>query len=346
MGVAVTIKDLAAKCGLSVSAISKALNNYPDISEETRAHVRKAAAELGYFPNAQARALKTNRTYNIGVVYEDGNRDGLLHNFFASILDGFKREIETSGFDITFINRNIGRGQLSLLNHCKYRNMDGALIACVDFYNAEVVELSKSDVPCVTIDHLFAAACPCAMSDNRTGMSELIRYVASMGHRRIGFVHGEHTAVTDTRMSSFFETMNALHLPVVPELLLQGVYHSPPSNYTAIKQLMALPEPPTCVLLTDDFAALGALEALSEMGLMPGRDISIAGYDGIMVGQLIRPRLTTYQQDTQRVGCEAARLLVRRIEHPNETLRPPVIVSGRLLAGETVVDRTEKKVLS
>ncbi len=333
---AVTIKDLAARCGLSVSAISKALNNYPDISEETRAHVRKVAAEMGYFPNAQARALKTNRTYNIGVVYEDGNRDGLLHNFFASVLDGFKREIEARGYDITFINRNVGRGQLSLLNHCKYRNMDGALIACVDFYNADVVELSQSDVPCVTIDHLFAATCPCAMSDNRTGMRELVQYVASLGHRRIAFVHGEHTSVTDTRTSSFFETMNALNLPVSPALLVQGVYHSPPSNYAAIKQLMALAEPPSCVLLTDDYAGLGALDAMAELGLVPGRDLSVAGYDGIMVGQLMRPRLTTYQQDTRKVGGEAARLLVGRIERPHDVLPPPVIVPGKLLTGETV----------
>lgn len=333
---AVTIKDLAVRCGLSVSAISKALNNYPDISEETRAYVCKVAGEMGYFPNAQARALKTNRSYNIGVVYEIGSRDALQHSVFSSILDGFKSEVEANGYDITFINRNIGAGRLTLLNHCRYRSMDGALIACVDFYNPEVVELSQSEVPCVTIDHLFANSCACAMSDNRSGVRDLVRYVVDCGHRKIGFVHGEYTAVTDSRMASFYEAMNALGVPVVSEYLAQGLYHNPASNREALKRLMALPEPPTCILLTDDFAALGAMDVLREMGLQIGKDISVAGYDGIAMGQMIHPRLTTYRQDTERVGHEAARLLIRRIDRPNDPIPNPAVVEGTLIEGETV----------
>ncbi len=331
----VTIKDLSQRCGLSVSAISKALNNYTDISEETRAYVRKVAMEMGYFPNAQARALKTNRSYNIGVVYEDGNRYGLMHYYFNAVLDGFKREIEGMGYDLTFINRTIGSGQLSYLNHCRYRGMDGALIACVDFYNPEVVELAQSEVPVVTIDHLFSG-CSCVMSDNRSGMRELVRYVAQLGHTRIALVHGEYSAVTDSRVSSFYETMNQLNLPIVKEYVTSGLYHNTESNRSAVAQMLKLPAPPTCILMTDDFAALGGMDAIVQAGLRIPEDISVAGYDGIQISQVIRPRLTTVFQDAGRIGQEAAKRLVHRIEHPRDALPAPMIVAGQLLKGETV----------
>ena len=331
----VTIKDLSQHCGLSVSAISKALNNYTDISEETRAYVRKVAAEMGYFPNAQARALKTNRSYNIGVVYEDGNHYGLNHYYFTSLLNAFKSAVEAHGYDVTFINKNIGNGQLSYLNHCRYRSMDGALIACVDFYNPEVVELSQSSVPVVTIDHLFAG-CACVISDNRAGIRDLVRHVAQLGHTRIAMIHGEFSAVSDSRMSSFYETMNQLGLPVTPEYVIGSLYHNAEASREATQKLLALPERPSCILMSDDYAALGGIEAISEAGLRIPEDISIAGYDGILMSQLIRPRLTTIQQDTERIGKEAALLLVQRIEHRKDPPSAPMIIPGRLILGETV----------
>ena len=87
---AVTIKDLAAKCGLSISTISKAFNNYADISQETRERVMRAAREIGYYPNATARTLKTNRSYNLGILFRDGQQTGLTHPFFAAVLEAFK----------------------------------------------------------------------------------------------------------------------------------------------------------------------------------------------------------------------------------------------------------------
>ena len=90
----VTIKDVAAKCCMSISTVSKAFNNYSDISEQTRELVHKAAKEIGYFPSAIARTLKTNRSYNLGVLFQAEGRNGLTHGFFAGVLDAFKREGE------------------------------------------------------------------------------------------------------------------------------------------------------------------------------------------------------------------------------------------------------------
>ena len=103
----VSLKDISARCGVSVATVSKALNDHKDVSAATKQKLLQVAKEMGYFPNSQARALKTNRTYNLGVMFLDAAESGLTHEFFAKILNSFKTEAENSGYDITFINRNI-----------------------------------------------------------------------------------------------------------------------------------------------------------------------------------------------------------------------------------------------
>ena len=93
----VSLKDISVRCGVSVATVSKALNGHKDVSEATRERLMKAAKEMGYFPNSQARALKTNRTYNLGVMYLDEAGSGLTHEFFAKVLDSFKTTAEAAG---------------------------------------------------------------------------------------------------------------------------------------------------------------------------------------------------------------------------------------------------------
>ena len=104
----ISLKDISARCGVSVATVSKALNNQQDISLETRERIQKAAAEMGYMANAAARTLKTNRSYNIGVLFVDRRSSGLAHEFFSTVLDSVRVEAEHRGYDITFINKNVG----------------------------------------------------------------------------------------------------------------------------------------------------------------------------------------------------------------------------------------------
>ncbi|HML45861.1 MAG TPA: LacI family DNA-binding transcriptional regulator, partial [Clostridia bacterium] len=139
---AVTIRELAKKCGLSISTVSKALNGYAEISEETRGAVLSAAKEVGYIPNAHARALKTKQSYNMGVLFSDDKHSGLTHAFFSSVLESFKKEAEHRGYDVTFISHNIGTTRMTYLEHCRYREVDGICIACIDFWDPEVAVLA------------------------------------------------------------------------------------------------------------------------------------------------------------------------------------------------------------
>ncbi|MBR1724967.1 MAG: LacI family DNA-binding transcriptional regulator, partial [Ruminococcus sp.] len=109
----VSLKDISARCNLSVATVSKALNDHKDVSAATKERKIKTAKEMGYFPNSQARALKTNRTFNLGVMFTDEAGRGLTHEFFAKVLNSFKTEAEQLGYDITFINKNIGGRHMS-----------------------------------------------------------------------------------------------------------------------------------------------------------------------------------------------------------------------------------------
>ena len=102
----VSMKDIAQACGVSVASVSKALNNHTDIGEETRQLIRRTAKEMGYFPNSVARTLKTNRSYNLGVLFVDEANSGLTHDYFAGVLESFKETAERNDYDITFVNRN------------------------------------------------------------------------------------------------------------------------------------------------------------------------------------------------------------------------------------------------
>lgn len=332
---AITIKDVAARCGLSVSTVSKAFNHYGDISERTREMVQRTAREMGYYPNAIARTLKTNRSYNLGLLFMDDSKNGLTHDFFAILLDGFKSEAERRGYDVTFINHNIGRTAMSYLEHCRYRNVDGVCLACVDFAAPQVQELAMADLPCVTINHAYPGRAS-VLADHLQGMGKLVRHAFSLGHRRIAYVHGQPCAVTESRLAGYRQAMAACGLPVRREWLRSCAYFHPAQGREAVLALLRLPVPPTCILMPDDYACLGALEAATDLGLRIPEDLSVGGYDGVRLAQLLRPRLTTIFQDARRMGALAAQRLIDQIEGAASSMPCETAVPCRLLVGESI----------
>lgn len=331
-----SMKDIAELCGVSIATVSKALNNHSDIGEETRERIHRVAKELGYFPNASARALKTKRTYNLGVLFVDEAQSGLTHDYFANVLNSFKKVAEGRGYDITFISTGKEGGKrMSYLERCRYRGFDGVVIACVDFENPEVEELVKSDIPLVTIDHSFYGRAT-VISDNVTGMRELLTYIVKQGHKKVAYIHGADSAVTRNRVSSFYKTAEELGLTVPDEYIKEAAYRSTKETGEATKELLALKNPPTCIIYPDDFSSFGGMNVIKEKGLRIPEDISVAGYDGLRIGRHIEPKLTTYRQDTDAIGAEAAKKLIDLIEKPKTTIIEQVIIGGEVYEGKTV----------
>ena len=317
----VSMKDIALYCGVSVSTVSKALNGRGDVGEATKEQILEAAKELGFTANSAARALKTNRTYSIGIVFTDLSNSGFMHEYFASMLNYFRMEAERRGYDITFISENMGPTNTGYLQHARARGLDGVAIICADFFDPMIQDLIRSDLPIISLDHAFNNR-SAILSDNMRGMESLVRYVYGKGHRRIAYIHGNHTAVTENRLTGFYRACEALGITVPNEYVTECEYHEPVSCHAATKR--------------DDYSYIGGINAIYETGLRVPEDISIVGYDGIHMAKMVSPKLTTWQQNTVELGRIAAEQLIERIEHPRTTLPKHITVQGKLLEGETV----------
>lgn len=330
-----SLKDIAESCQVSVATVSKALSNQSDIGKATKEKIKKVAEELGYLPNAAARMLKTKRSNNIGVLFIDKMNSGLAHEYFSSVLENLKVESEKRGYDITFISQNIGNQKMSYLEHCRYRNYDGVVIASVDYTDPMVLELVTSELPVVTIDHIFNGK-TAILSDNVKAIEDLVNYIYQCGHRKIAFIHGEDTAVTQKRLASFYKTCMQLGINVPEEYVKASYYHDPKSAGRITKQLLDHPDPPTCIMFPDDFSFIGGMNVIEEKGLRIPEDISVTGFDGILISQVLRPKLTTVKQDTEAIGHEAARMLIDWIENPKTNLASQILIPGKILEGQTV----------
>ena len=332
----VSLKDIAKECGVSTATVSKALNGQHDIGEETKARVRETAERMGYFPNAAARALKTNRSYNVGVLFQEEAGSGLTHEYFSGVLNGIKVQVEKMGYDVTFINNSYGVKKTSFFEHCRYRNFEGVAIVCADFNDPDVLELMNSDLPVVTIDYVHHN-CTAVSSNNIQGMEDLVKYIYGQGHRKIAYIHGQQASyVTKDRLASFYRTVDELGLKIPDEYIRTADYLETREAAKQTKQLRNLEDPPTSIIYPADTSLIGGRNVIIEMGLRIPRDISIAGYDGTRMSQLLHPQLTTIRQDTELIGSEAAKRLIGSIEKPRTTIVERVVIEGILVAGKSV----------
>ena len=330
------MKDIAKRCNVSIATVSKAMNDYSDIGEETKNFILKTASEMGYLPNSQARTLKTKRSYNLGVLFVDEAMNGLTHDYFNHVLEGFRKTAETRGYDITFaIGKDSGR-KMNYYEHCRYRGVDGVVIACVNFYTDEVQELVRSNLPIVTIDHVFDGRIS-VVSNNAAGMEKLVDYVYQKGHRKIAYIHGEESSsVTRSRLASFYRTAQSLGLRIPEEYIRFAPYRDADKAAQETGYLLDLKDPPTCILYPDDYAAFGGFNEIRERGMRVPDHVSIVGYDGIMAARILEPKLTTLCQDTEAIGRIAANRLIDLIENPRTALVDKFTVDGTLFKGASV----------
>ena len=336
-----TIKDISNKCGVSPATVSKALNGYTDVSKETVELIRRTADEMHYMPNAAARLLKTNISHNIGVLFVDDSHCGLTHEYFSRIPNSAKEEAESRGYDITFISQYINGQAVSFLEHCRYHRCDGVLIACVNFESDAVKELVSSGIPVVTIDYTFDGT-SCVLSDNEEGAYTLTSGLLDHGHSHIAFIYGEDSAVTDKRLRGYRKALEDHGVPVNDDYIIQGRYHDPELSRSCTAKLLALSTPPTAIMYPDDFSSLGGVAEIKEENLSVPEDISVTGYDGISLSEVLVPQLTTWRQNTDQIGRRSVQKLISLIEDRENSKAETISVAGELFNGYSVSSHGSK----
>ena len=257
------------------------------------------------------------------------------HEYFSSLLDDLRSSADARGYDLTLIGQGRGEETGNYYEHARRRNLDGVVVIQADFDSANVIRLATSAIPAVIIDHIYEG-CDCVASDNRASMEQLVSHAFGKGHRKIALIQGETGAVSRERLSGFYKICAELGLRVEEGFVREGHFHDPESCYRIIRELMDGKEKPTCILCPDDYSCFGALWALRDAGIQVPGDISLIGFDGIRISQMVPPHLTTYRQNTAQIAEEAIQLLAEAIEEPDTHIPRQITVQGELMEGDTV----------
>lgn len=311
----VKLKDIAKAAGVSTATVSKVMNGYPGINEETRARVLKVIEETGYIPSASARQLTIKRSQMVGVVFTENLDVGLEHNFYAGVIEGFRKQMGELGYDVVFLSQlDFGR-RLSYLEHCRYRNLDGVYVCTFAGSDQALHELFQSGFPCVTTDVRYTGV-PLLTSDNRQGIYDAYDYLYRLGHRDIAHIYGPQDTIAGRERLEAFKEIASMRLgPGKRPPILAAEQFDFESGVKACDNLLQARgrNLPDAIIASSDLIALGLMKCLRERGIRVPEDISLIGVDNIQLGEYTTPALTTMAQDRRGLGRLVARSLAGAI---------------------------------
>lgn len=280
--------------------------------------------------------MNDKNLHNIGVLYRDDADDGLTHDFFAAILEGFLKKIEEKGYHMCFINTNESYSERkTFLEQAQEEEYAGIFIPCMDFGSPEVISLMSSGIPVAAIDVDFDGIIS-VKSDNEGGMTSLMDYLMSLNHKRIAFITGEDCPVTKIRLSAYLNCMKKAGIEVPAEYIRRGKFRNINTATLLTEELMRLPEIPSCIIYPDDYAAIGGLNVLKARGFEIPLEISIAGFDGNDIMSHYEPRITTVFQNKREMGETAAKHLIEWIEDPEYKPGKPIVIETEFQKGRSV----------
>ncbi|MCG8509807.1 MAG: substrate-binding domain-containing protein [Rhodospirillales bacterium] len=309
------MKELAARLSLTEGTVSRALNDYSDISESTRNRVRAMARELGYRPSSLARRLAKGITETIGIVLPPGMAY-LSEPFLVQFIEGISRVLAERDRDL-----------LVSAPHSDETEVDAfARLVTAGKVDGFVVFRTLTEDP--RIDFLHAKKIPFVAhgrtrdpngyawldTDNVSAFRSAVDHLVELGHRRIGFLEASETLnFARLRKSGFLEGVEKHGVDSDPALIAESAL-TQESAFRAADRLLHLPSRPTAILCTTDLMAIGAARAVRERGLAIGSDVSVIGYDGLPIGEFFDPPLTTITQSIGDAGRRTAEMLLDLID--------------------------------
>jgi LacI family transcriptional regulator len=316
-----TIKDVAKKSGFSITTVSRALNGFDDVSEETKRIIRQVADEINYYPSAIARSLVKKGSHTFGYILsglERGSKHAIVQEFLAAIYD-FARQ---HGYEVLLMPVDSQNpGSKSYLQFAREYNLTGIIASGISMDEKYYRELVNSRIPCVLIDIVTDnIKVGCVTTDNYEASRDVVSYLHKMGHRNIAFLNGkEKASVSMARYSGFVDKMRELGLGLSLDYVINGEY-SEKIAYNEVKKFLPKHPEITAIYCASDLMAIGALNAARDMGIdVPGK-LSVVGFDNIPIAQYMTPALTTVGQDFYMMGRKAAQMLyniVRKQDIPH-----------------------------
>lgn len=313
--VRVTIKDIAKMCGVSITTVSRTINGRAQgVGAETRQRILDAVEQSGYQPNQIARSMITKKTNTMALVIPD-----VCNPFFAELARGVGDACAEAGYHLFLCNTDSSAQQeVGQVQFLRERLVDGIILTTQNAVeeNDFIRDFIAQDYPFVLVErYVKGVECPLQVTlDNRGGIELLVDHLVEQGHRRIAYVNGPQQAVNAAlRYEGYRRALERHHLPFDAALVAEGDYKMQ-TGYDATKQLLEQQkERFTALLLANDLMAIGACNAIADMGLSVPQDLSVVGFDNLPLTGMVQPRVTTAGVSINQLGHTAAELLLQRL---------------------------------
>lgn len=320
---AYNIKDIAKIAGVSVSTVSKIINNYSEISEDTKTKVQQIIKETGYTPSNSAKTLATKSSNLIGVIFAGMLNVDFTHPFFIEVLNSFKKQMGLLGYDLIFFsNEKFQSGDTNdYLARCLHFNVDGCLLITGQELETSISELDNSAIPCIGVDlKLSGDNSGYIMSDNFKLSTKVVEHFYLLGYRELGYIgSSSESEISNIRESGFRKALEDLGLPINENWFLNGSNFFEASGYETMRRMIANGNLPRAIFAASDQLAIGAMRALKESSIAVPGTVAIIGCDDIEACNYTTPLLTTIKQNKDKIGRLAALMLYDLINNQSGT---------------------------
>lgn len=328
----ITIKDIAQRVGKSTTTVSRALNDYGDISPETKAMIRRVANEMGYSPNALAQRLQKQRTDTLAFILPTfGPR--FSDPFFSEFLAGVGNMAAHYGFDLLVATRTPGDAEMDAYRfNTQGHRTDGFIIVRTRRSDARIDFLKQSHFPFVAFGRTLGTNdFSYVDEDSEYGMALVIEYLYKLGHRHIACIlPPDELTFAYYRRRGIEQKSQELGIPA-NQITMEASDLTQRGGYQTTQILLDRNKQVTAIAACNDLMALGAMSAVQDRGLIVGKDISITGFDDIPLAEHSHPPLTTVHQPIYQIGGMVTELLIKKIrgqetENEQVLLQPTLIV--------------------
>jgi LacI family transcriptional regulator len=311
-----TIKDIAKVAGVSITTVSRALNGYPDVSEKTRQKIIEIAKQLNYSPNTLARSLVMNKSKTIGLLVSGMNHSAIKDNFTFEVLTGINDYIAKTDYDLILFSTNSTKQREKTYSQlCRERRVDGVILQGIKTDDPYLTEVVESDIPCVLIDiPIQSDKVGYVTTDNVLGAKKAVQHLIELGHENIAMMNGaDYAFVSKQRLEGFRQAMEEANVAINDDWIVNGEFSEEVAEKKAL-ELFSKHREITAIFCASDLMALGVMKALKRMGRRVPDDVSVVGYDDILLASYVSPSLTTIAQNKFQMGYEAASMLVEMLE--------------------------------
>ncbi len=326
-----TIREVAKRASVSVSTVSRVLNDYPYVSEETRRRVLEAVRELDYLPDFVARSMRTGTTRAVGFVVAD-----ISNPSFAAVAKGVDAVLDPGGYALVLAHsENDPEREAGMLTVLRQRRLDG-LVAAVADERAPGLAARLDGFTCVLFDRdVPGSNADAVISDHAAGMGEALTRLVALGHRRVALVAGSAGQLgSRARMIGFRSHARRLGLPASDRLVI-SLEPGRATGARVARELLALAEPPTAIITGHNQLTVGVLEALQELGVRVPDELSIVACDDIAATRLYAPPIDVIERDLPELGRIIGRLLLERFAGHDGPPKRLVLPTRLLVRGST-----------